>query len=194
MRSQNKQGSDDNELVVSPAKKPSKKGKSKAELISSPEQLDVSSRTLAEILQEASQPRVDSDEQLAYRFQEYFQRCIDSKRIPTIEECMVSTGYSVAYMTALRDGQIAGPQWATMNTPKIISWACDVIMTYDAKMVMQGILPQIPYIYRSKNFYGMQDKPDVVQPKLEEEQKPNLDEIAKRYMVEGELVKDGEEG
>ena len=32
----------------------------------------------------------------------------------------------------------------------------------DAKLVSEGKIPQVVYIFRSKNFYGMKDQQDVI--------------------------------
>ena len=174
-----------------PARKP-KKGKNQLPDLKTPEDYDLSSRVLTSILTEATQPRVTSNEELFDRFKGYFMRCIEQQKIPTVEECMISTGYSCDYMNMLRTGSIHGPQWSTEETPKIISWAFEVIRAYDAGMVNAGKLPQIPYIFRSKNFYGMSDRPEVVIPVRQDEDEISAEEIAKRYAVEGHFADEDE--
>lgn len=148
-----------------------------------PEDLQESSKAIAEILYEASLPKVQSDEELYQRFVEYYQRCAESNRIPTVEECMLCTGYSYVMMAKIRSGE-CGTKWSTEKTPEIIAWAIEICRTYDAKMVMAGKLPQVPYIFRSKNLYGMKDQADVQVTHITEEKKTTLSDIAKRYGFE----------
>lgn len=169
------------------------KPSSKAEIIaSSPGGLDLSTKTLGEVLFEASLPKVQSDEELYTRFLEYFQRCMESTRIPTVEECMLCTGYSYQYLSGIRTGRNK-PAWVTRETPSIISWAFEIVKAYDAKMVMAGKLPQIPYIFRSKNYYNMSDKTEItVTANVGNEQEMSAEEIIKRYAVETSFAEDQE--
>ena len=148
-----------------------------------PEDLQESSKAIAEILYEASLPKVQSDEELYQRFVEYYQRCAESNRIPTVEEAMLCTGYSHNMMGKIRTGE-RSTKWSTEKTPEIIDWAIEICRTYDAKMVMAGKLPQVPYIFRSKNLYGMKDQADVQVTHITEEKKTTLSDIAKRYGFE----------
>lgn len=148
-----------------------------------------SNKAILELLYEASLPKVQSDEELYTRFVEYFQRCAQSSRIPTIEEAMLCTGYSWITMQKTRAGEHI-MRWTTSKTPEIIEWAVELCKTYDAKMVMAGKLPQVPYIFRSKNFYGMRDQVEQVVVQVGSDAKPNLDDIAKRYGYETTFVED----
>lgn len=157
-----------------------------------PEDLQESGKAIAEILYEASLPRVRSNEQLYQRFTDYFNRCISAERIPTIEECFLCTGYSYTVMQAVRNGKHLMP-WCTNETIEIVAWAVDVCRAYDAKMVMAGKLPQVPYIFRSKNHYGMSDttKVEIVTTAVEEKPK-SLDDIARKYGIETSFKEDEE--
>jgi hypothetical protein len=148
-----------------------------------------SNKAIMELLYEASLPKVRSDEELYTRFVEYFQRCAQTSRIPTIEEAMLCTGYSWIAMQKTRAGE-RKIGWATSQTPEIIEWAVELCKTYDAKMVMAGKLPQVPYIFRSKNFYGMRDQVEQVVVQVSPDVKPSLEDIAKRYGYETTFVED----
>ena len=157
--------------------------KSKAEMFVTDEDFAMSNKALAEIMYEASLPKVQSDAELYQRFVEYFQRCMETDRIPTVEECMLSTGYAYSYLNGIRTGN-KKPGWVTRETPGIIAWAFEIVKAYDAKMVMAGKLPQIPYIFRSKNYYDMSDKTEVHVTATTPEQEMNAEDIIKRYAVE----------
>lgn len=44
----------------------------------------------------------------------------------------------------------------------MIKKAKQILAGIDAKLVSQGKIPQITYIFRAKNFFGMTDKQEVV--------------------------------
>lgn len=168
--------------------------KSKAEMFVTGEDFDLSNKALGEILYEASLPKVQSDAELYQRFVDYFQRCMDTSRIPTVEECMLCTGYAYQYLNGIRTGRNK-PGWVTRETPTIIAWAFEIVKAYDAKMVMAGKLPQIPYIFRSKNYYGLSDKTEVeITANMNPEQEMNAEDIIKRYAVETTFAEKKEDG
>lgn len=160
-----------------------------AKIMAIPGGLEESKKALAEVLYEASLPKVRSDEELYQRFVEYFQRCSETGRIPTVEECMLCTGYSYIYMHKIQTGE-RQPGWSSDKTPEIIVWATEICRTYDAKMVMAGKIPQVPYIFRSKNLYGMKDQADVQVVNIAPEKVASLTDIAKRYGLETTFVED----
>ena len=165
--------------------------KSKAEMFVTDEDFDLSNKALGEILFEASLPKVQSDEELYQRFVDYFRRCMETSRIPTVEECMLCTGYAYQYLNGIRTGRNK-PGWVTRETPSIIAWAFEIVKAYDAKMVMAGKLPQIPYIFRSKNYYGLSDKTEVeITANTNAEAEMNAEEIMKRYAVEVTFADEG---
>ena len=44
----------------------------------------------------------------------------------------------------------------------MIKKAKQILADMDATLVSQGKIPQVTYIFRSKNYYGMQDKTEMV--------------------------------
>ncbi len=186
--------------LVEPKSEPKRRGrkpgvptKKKADNFVTPEDFQLSAKALTEVLYEASQPKIQNDQELYQRFCEYFQRCISSDRIPTIEECMISTGYSYGYLNHIRNGTIKPPAWASKNTPEIIAWASEVVKCYNAKMVLAGKLPQIPYIFRAKAVDGMSDTPQVnVVNVYGNEQELTAEDIVKRYSIHQTFPEDAE--
>lgn len=159
-----------------------------------PEDFEESGKALMEVLYEASLPPVYSDEELQQRFVEYFQRCATSNRIPTVEECFLCTGHSFSKLYAWRNLKTR-PFWGTENTPQIIAWAVDICRAYDAKMVLAGKLPQVPWIFYAKNHFGMKDKTEIeVTANVSDNKPATLEDIAKRYGFETEFVDGQKEG
>ena len=140
--------------------------------------------SLEEVMVEANQPKVMSDNQLRDRLNQYLNRCYKNKQYPTVEEGLLSTGYSRQYMMDIAQGRSRG-KYFTPEAADIISKFLDICAAFDAKMVMAGAAPMIGYIFRSKQHYGYSDKTEVkLSSGSQQEQDLSLDEIAKRYAVE----------
>lgn len=191
--------SDDNKIVPLNGKtEPKKKRKyhtalaKRNEALSTPEGREISKSTLNELMIEYNQPKVMSDNQLRQRLNAYLNRCVKSGQYPTIEEGLLSTGYSKSFMLEIAQGKSRG-RYFTPEAAEIIQKFVDIVAAFDAKMVLEGKLPQIPYIYRSKNYYGMSDKAEVqFTGDVNVEHDININDIAKRYAVEGAFVEDAE--
>jgi len=162
-----------------------KPAKAKAPKLTKQQQMvEESVKALSEVLFESALPKITNDEELYQRFVDYFKRCIEQGRIPTVEECLLCTGYSYQYMQGVRRS-IYKPPWSTDKTPEIITWAIDICRAYDAKMVMSGKLPQVPYIFRAKNHYQMSDRTEVeITTTSTDREHVSLEDLMKRYSVE----------
>ena len=167
-------------LVPTGRKQMSKKERNEA--LSTPEGREISRTVMTEIMTEFNQPKVMSDNQLRQRLNAYLTRCVKTGQYPTVEEGLLSTGYSKNMMLAIARGKTRG-KYFSPEAAEIINKFLDIVAAFDAKMVMEGKLPQIPYIYRSKNFYGMSDKTEVVVGVKEPEQAVDMETLAKRYAV-----------
>ena len=147
---------------------------------------------LDKILYEAKLPKVTSDEELAQRINEYFKRCVKANRMPTVEEAFLCTGYSPEYLKSVRRGGLNGAKAIfTERAMEIMARTVEIIKAYDARMVMEGKIPQIPYIFRAKNYYNLQDKVEhefTVNTAPETEM--NADEIIKRYSIQQTFPED----
>lgn len=117
------------------------------------------SKLIDEVLTEYKRPRVRSDEELAARLNDYFERCSTRGQIPTVEEMAMSTGYSI---TTLLDWEHGRNKGFSSETSLIIKKAKDFLKTFDAKLVITGKMNFLAYCFRAKNYYGMADKREVV--------------------------------
>lgn len=117
------------------------------------------SKLIDEVLTEYKRPRVRSDEELAARLNDYFERCSARGQIPTVEEMAMSTGYSI---TTLLDWEHGKNKGFSSETSLIIKKAKDFLKTFDAKLVITGKMNFLAYCFRAKNYYGMADKREVV--------------------------------
>lgn len=98
---------------------------------------------------------VKTDEECADKLNDYFQQCVEDGQIPTVEDMCLALG--AVTQTVWTGKGIVGPRegWHDKKAKQILAGI-------DAKLVSQGKIPQITYIFRAKNFFGMTDKQEVV--------------------------------
>ena len=99
---------------------------------------------------------VKTDEECADKLNDYFQQCVEDGQIPTVEDMCLALGAVTQTVLDWQKGSM-GPVRAGM-----IKKAKQILAGIDAKLVSQGKIPQITYIFRAKNFFGMTDKQEVV--------------------------------
>ena len=139
-------------------------------------------KLLTEVLVEYNQPKVQSDEELAQRLNDYFVRCAENGQIPTVEEMCMSTGFS--YSTCY-DWEVGRNKGFSSETSKIIKKAKEMLKTFDAKLVISGKLNFLAYCFRAKNYYGMVDKQEMVlTPNTHSDSDYSAEDIKKRYLID----------
>ena len=155
---------------------------SRAGLIQTDEDREFVKKIVGEVLLEYRKPAVKNDEELAARFQDYFYRCGQTGQTPTVEEMFLSTGLPWDFLVDCEYGRRRG---FTDSTAAIIKNAKVFMRTIDAKLVTSGKLNFLAYCFRSKNYYGMSDKTEVVVSAGSPlEQTMSAEEIAARYATE----------
>lgn len=132
-------------------------------------------------------PIVKSDEECAERLNWYFTLCNEEGQLPTVEDMCLALGTTRTTVWRWENGEQCSPTRSNM-----IKKAKEILAGIDAKLVSQGKIPQITYIFRAKNFFGLSDKQEIVvtpnQP-LGSDSDPN--ELAKR--IENSIVAECEE-
>lgn len=113
---------------------------------------------LLELLTEYRRPAVTSDEELAERFSDYYDRCAREGRTPTWEEACLSTGYSAGRLDAWELGVEPG---IGIMSREIVKKAKAFQQGFDAKLVVAGRMNFLAYCYRSKVYYGMRDNTEL---------------------------------
>lgn len=114
----------------------------------------------------------DTPEELADRFADYFELCIQYGRIPTVEGLAMVSGYAIRSFFDISQG-VFKPDF----TP-IVQKAKDYIAFFDSQMAQSGKVPAPIYIFRAKNYTGMKDTQDVqITPNTASNIPENADEI-----------------
>jgi transcriptional regulator with XRE-family HTH domain len=128
-------------------------------LVKGDEKRKLTARLLTETLATYDLPRVKSDEELAQRIGDYFNRCARTGEKPTVEQMAQCTGYSLATVWDWENGRNNG---FSTSTSEIIKKSKDFLKVFDAKLLMEGALNPVSYIFRAKNYYGMKDVQDYI--------------------------------
>jgi len=99
---------------------------------------------------------VKTDEECADRLNEFFKRLNDTGEVPTVEKMCLALGTTRTTVWEWENGNL-GPTRANM-----IKKAKEILAALDAELVSKGKIPQITYIFRAKNFFGLSDKQELV--------------------------------
>ena len=129
------------------------------------------------------------DEEFAQRLNDYFKQCNDEGQLPTVEDMCLALGSTRQQVWDWENRRTVTPQRSDM-----IKKAKEIIGGIDAKLAAEGKIPQVVYIFRAKNFYGMKDQQEMVLT-------PNADplgdrrtgaELAQKYLEAAEGAESAE--
>lgn len=99
-------------------------------------------------------PHAVTDEDVCNSFNWYFREYIPLVGVfPTIEGLALSCGVDVDTLRGWANGRYQSSDIRCGIAKKGIG----ILAELDAQLVQKGKIPQVTYIFRSKNFYGMQD-------------------------------------
>ena len=99
---------------------------------------------------------VKTDEECAERLNEFFTRLAETGEIPTVEKMCLALGTVRNTVWTWEQGNLGD---ARMH---MIKKAKEILASLDAELVSRGKIPQITYIFRAKNFFGMKDVQDYI--------------------------------
>lgn len=113
---------------------------------------------LAETVQKAfvlfGRPTAVTDDDVCDSFNWYFSEYLPKTNVfPTLEGLSLSCGVDRRTLEAWARGEYKSSPARSV----IVKKAIGILAELDAQLVQGGKIPQVVYIFRSKNFYGMQD-------------------------------------
>lgn len=116
------------------------------------------SRIITESFQYFDRKPPKDNEELKDRVNGYFYDCTSKGQLPTVEGLALACGVT---RTTVYEWEVTK---AHINPERanIIKKAKQVLAEIDAKLASEGRIPQVVYIFRSKNYYGMKDQQEVV--------------------------------
>lgn len=121
-------------------------------------------------------PKVHTDEECADRLNEFFTHCAETGEIPTVEKMCLALGYTRMSLWYWEQGTQGEAR------KEMIQMAKEILASIDAELVSRGKIPQITYIFRAKNFFGLSDKTEVVvTPNNPFESNMTSDELREKY-------------
>ena len=115
------------------------------------------SRIIQESVQFFKRKPVKTNEEIAERLNEYFHDCVETGQIPTVEDMCLALGVTRNTVWTWEHAVQTNPERAEM-----VQKAKEILAAVDAKLVSEGKIPQVTYIFRSKNYFGMRDQQEVV--------------------------------
>lgn len=101
-------------------------------------------------------PHAVTDDDVCDSFNWYFSEYLPKTgAFPTIEGLSLACGVDRRTLEDWKNGHLSPTRSA------IVQKAIGILAELDAQLVQSGKIPQVVYIFRSKNFYGMQDATKV---------------------------------
>lgn len=100
---------------------------------------------------------VKDDDECAERLNEFFERINQTGEIPTVEKMCLALGTVRQVVWQWENGMGCSSARTDM-----IRKAKEILAAMDAELVSRGKIPQVTYIFRAKNFFGMRDQTDLV--------------------------------
>jgi len=98
-----------------------------------------------------------TDDEMEERIEEFFRWCVDTGTGPTMERFALAIGTTRETVRRWRNGIGCSDERKYM-----MQQAVEMMAAYDADMVLKGKMPVVPYIFRGKNYYDMEDNKRVI--------------------------------
>lgn len=98
-----------------------------------------------------------TDEECEARIIAFLEYCEKKGEIPTPEKMALALGVGIREVERWRNGERG-----SVSRQEMIELAYQCLAASDAELAIHNKIPQILYIFRSKNFHRMRDQTDVV--------------------------------
>lgn len=137
-------------------------------------------------------PHAVTDDDVCKSFNWYFSEYLPKTgAFPTIEGLSLACGVDRRTLEDWKNGHLNPTRSA------IVQKGIGILAELDAQLVQNGKIPQVVYIFRSKNFYGMQDAVKV-EHTSQKEAVQSAEELDRKYqdavIVDYQPAKDDESG
>lgn len=183
-KAKNNSAIDNDELVgqINQKKRGSKSASIEATVSATSEEIK---SAINSVLYWRKRERVKTDEECAERLNEFFDHINETGEIPTVEKMCLALGTVRQVVWEWEQGK-RGEARADM-----IKKAKEILAGIDAELVSRGKIPQVTYIFRAKNFFGMRDQAEyIITPNTPLGAEASENELAK-HITDGVII-DGE--
>lgn len=120
---------------------------------------------------------IQTPEECAERLNQFFTKCAEKGQLATIESMALELGLTNQQVNNIIVDKSKGEVVSLM-----LQKAKQIIAAQDAELAMRNRINSILYIFRSKNFYGMVDKREIINNRPENElDKKSKVELEDRY-------------
>ena len=120
---------------------------------------------------------IETPEECAERLNQFFTKCAEKGQLATIESMALELGMTNQQVNNIIVDKSKGEVVSLM-----LQKAKQIIAAQDAELAMRNRINSILYIFRSKNFYGMVDKREIINNRPENElDKKSKAELEDRY-------------
>lgn len=120
---------------------------------------------------------IQTPEECAERLNQFFTKCAEKGQLATIESMALELGLTNQQVNNIIVDKSKGEVVSLM-----LQKAKQIIAAQDAELAMRNRINYILYIFRSKNFYGMVDKREIINNRPENElDKKSKAELEDRY-------------
>lgn len=120
-------------------------------------------------------PHAVTDDDVCDSFNWYFSEYLPKTgAFPTIEGLSLACGVDRRTLEDWKNGHLSPTRSA------IVQKGIGILAELDAQLVQNGKIPQVVYIFRSKNFYGMQDAVKVEHISVRSDAE-SPDQLASKY-------------
>lgn len=134
------------------------------------------SRIVRESAQYFRRPIAKTNEEVAERLENYFTQCAETGQMPTVEDMALALGTTRGTLLDWEKNR-RNPERAVM-----IQKAKEILAGIDAKLVSEGRIPQVTYIFRSKNYFGLRDQQEVVVTPNPMGESASPDQLRQKYL------------
>lgn len=133
---------------------------------------------VSNVLQWQNAKPVESDDECEERLNQFFQHMANTGELPTVEKMCLALGTVRQRVWEWEQGR-KGERRAD-----IIKKAKQILAAIDAELVSKNKIPQVTYIFRAKNYFGMSDQQNIVVTPNNPYDGNSPEDVAKRY-IEG---------
>lgn len=169
------------EIVQADIKQKSKRGiKGAANITTQVEEPASARKHIQDMLYWSRFEPARTDDEIRDRLQAFWDRIIETGEYPLWEKLCIALGHDRKTVWRWIEGQ-----GSSDSVRHLLKMSKEMIACLDGQLANDGKIPQIVYIFRAKNFYGMVDKQEyTIEPKNTLGNVVDADEIERR-LTEG---------